>query len=246
MCVANGLNCTVPGPDFNGTGSCDCTTFSDCGTCRQDPGCAWCQGGASGAPKCINKGTEPTCILATSCEFYCNNISQSCATCIPQPGCAWCGDKNKCVDGRTPSCMVTHTCPNCDHRYCDPCVDSFGCAWCANTQICSALPVGSGCTINNQCESYCQGYSGCGSCNQVPGCGWCDSQNVCVDVDKSSCAVVHICGTTPIPPAPTCGFDGGAFVGGMFLVIGVIVLIVLAVIFYRWKTGKKILYTELR
>jgi len=55
-----------------------------------------------------------------------------------------------------------------------------------------------------------------------------------------------MCGATPIPPAQQCGFDGGAFVGGMFLVIGLIVLAVLAFLFYRWKTGKKLLYTELR
>lgn len=43
-----------------------------------------------------------------------------------------------------------------------------------------------------------------------------------------------------------CGFDGAAFVGGMFLVIGCIFIAVLAYIFYRWKTGKHILYTELK
>jgi hypothetical protein len=65
-------------------------------------------------------------------------------------------------------------------------------------------------------------------------------------MDVSSCPVAHLCGSTPLPPPQQCAFDGGAFVGGMFLVIGLIVLVVLAVIFYRWKTGKKLLYTELR
>jgi len=68
-----------------------------------------------------------------------------------------------------------------------------------------------------------------------------------VDADKNKqCLITHTCGSTPVPPAQECNFDGGAFVGGMFLVIGLIVLVVLAVIFYRWKTGKKVLYTELR
>jgi multidrug resistance efflux pump len=32
----------------------------------------------------------------------------------------------------------------------------------------------------------------------------------------------------------------------MFLVIGLIVVAGVAYLFYRWKTGRKILYTELR
>jgi len=51
---------------------------------------------------------------------------------------------------------------------------------------------------------------------------------------------------TPIIPGKTGGFDGGSYVGGMFTVIGLIVVAGAAYLFYRWKTGKKILYTELR
>jgi len=53
---------------------------------------------------------------------------------------------------------------------------------------------------------------------------------------------MHTCG----PQNNQCGFDGGAFVGGMFLVIGIVLLAVGGWMFYRWKTGKKILYTELK
>jgi hypothetical protein len=49
-----------------------------------------------------------------------------------------------------------------------------------------------------------------------------------------------------VGPSGKCGFDGGSFVGGMFLVIGLIVVGGAAYLFYRWKTGRKILYTELR
>jgi len=61
---------------------------------------------------------------------------------------------------------------------------------------------------------------------------------------KGTCKSVET--NTCDAPSLKGGFDGGAFVGGMFLVIGLIVLGVLAFIIYRWKTGKKILYTELR
>jgi len=69
-----------------------------------------------------------------------------------------------------------------------------------------------------------------------------------MDVDKATCGTIWLysCDPTPIKPVPKCAFDGGAFVGGMFLVIGVIVLGAVAFIVYRWKTGRKILYTELR
>jgi len=71
-----------------------------------------------------------------------------------------------------------------------------------------------------------------------------------MDVDKSKgkcdTLIAHSCDPTPISPPQKCGFDGGSFVGGMFLVIGVIVVGGVAYLFYRWKTGRKILYTELR
>jgi hypothetical protein len=82
------------------------------------------------------------------------------------------------------------------------------------------------------------------------GCGWCPSSpgSKCLDVDKSKCGGLwaHSCQPTPIAPPQKCGFDGGSFVGGMFLVIGLIVVAGVAYLFYRWKTGRKILYTELR
>jgi len=70
-----------------------------------------------------------------------------------------------------------------------------------------------------------------------------------VDVDKAACSglFAHACQSAPVtPPKSGGGFDGGSFVGGMFLVIGLIVIGGAAYLFYRWKTGRKILYTELR
>jgi len=44
----------------------------------------------------------------------------------------------------------------------------------------------------------------------------------------------HSCKATP---AEKCGFDGGAFVGGMFLGIGLIAIGIGGYLFYRWKVG---------
>jgi len=42
------------------------------------------------------------------------------------------------------------------------------------------------------------------------------------------------------------GFDAGSFVGGMFLVIGLIVLGGGAFVVYKWKFSNRPSYTELR
>lgn len=44
-------------------------------------------------------------------------------------------------------------------------------------------------------------------------------------------------------PADNCGFNGGAFVGGMFLMGGIILLGIIGYAFYRWRTGNRIQYT---
>jgi len=42
-----------------------------------------------------------------------------------------------------------------------------------------------------------------------------------------------------------CGFDGGAFVGGMFLVIGIAILGGGGFAFYKYRTGKAASYNQL-
>jgi len=59
------------------------------------------------------------------------------------------------------------------------------------------------------------------------------------------CFYTHTCSKKDLK-VPGCGFNGGAFVGGMFLVIGIIVLIAGIYFFYRWKTGRKFDYRELK
>jgi hypothetical protein len=43
----------------------------------------------------------------------------------------------------------------------------------------------------------------------------------------------------------SCEFDGGAFVGGMFLGIGLVAIGIGAFLFYRWKMGSRPGYSEL-
>jgi len=119
--------------------------------------------------------------------------------------------------------------------------------WCEQTGTCQSKKF-SKCNgpIALSCPNYCHAFETCGTCNSKPGCGWCATGH-CLDVDSETCGSLYVHACDPEPIIPThCGFDAGAFVGGMFLVIGLIVLGVLAFIVYRWKTGNKILYTELK
>jgi len=72
---------------------------------------------------------------------------------------------------------------------------------------------------------------------------WCDDTQYCVDEDRNTgCLVAHTC----VNSKPTCGFDGGAFVGGMFLIIGLMVLGGGGYAFYRYKNGQKTNYSTLQ
>jgi len=77
----------------------------------------------------------------------------------------------------------------------------------------------------------------------MSGCGWCDSTGQCVDADQSTCLLAHTCSSTN--NGKSCEFDGGAFVGGMFLGIGLVAIGIGGFLFYRWKMGKKPGYSEL-
>jgi len=90
------------------------------------------------------------------------------------------------------------------------------------------------------CDAYCGYFTDCGSCNVIPGCNWCNDVNLCVDADQSSCSVASGCGFG------SCAFDGGAFVGGMILGIGLVAIGIGGFLFYRYKTGQKATYSELK
>jgi len=76
----------------------------------------------------------------------------------------------------------------------------------------------------------------------VTGCGWCQTSGTCNDVasDNSGCTYSPICGL------PECKFAGGTFVGGMFLILGVVLLAGGAIWLYKWKNSKQVMYSELK
>jgi len=237
--------CNGTQPVYNYTTTCPCAANRDCPNCQATDGCSWCEDST-----CLNQCTGPKVL---SCAAYCNAAATTCDQCTATPGCAWCAPLGTCVDAATSPCPYTYSCPMCSAAtYCDTCL-SFGgdCTWCENTQDCQ--PTGTGCLAALNCVAFCNQFSSCTECNKVRGCGWCDDTNVCGDVSTTNCFYSHTCNAPPPPtptpsptPAPKCGFNGGAFVGGMFFVIGVAVLIVGAYLFYRWRTGRKFDYRELK
>jgi len=239
-CSSVDATCTI-GPGYNKTTTCPCTVYKDCASCSIADSCKWCQ----------NLGCEPSsttnCLVAPNCNGYCSQQGNvSCTKCNSLNGCGWCSKTRSCVDIQVTDCLLMHNCENCEeHKYCDPCTDDSNCIWCETTRSCQSQQWGTCNLATHTCPTYCQFFKGCSDCNNAPGCGWCNENSQCIDVLKGTCQGlwVHTC---ELPLVQKCGFDGGAFVGGMFLVIGLIVLAALAYIIYRWKTGRKILYTELR
>jgi len=65
----------------------------------------------------------------------------------------------------------------------------------------------------------------------------------CADMNRANCFFSHSCSEEP---TGKCGFDSASFVGGMFLVTGVGIVGVVAFVFYKWKTGPRATYTELK
>jgi len=236
--------CNGTQPIYNYTTTCPCSANRDCPNCQATDGCNWCEDST-----CLDVCTGPKVL---SCAAYCSSAATTCDQCVVAPGCAWCSSNKKCVDAATSPCDYAFSCPVCNAAtYCDTCL-SFGgdCIWCEDTQDCQ--PVGTNCLAALNCVDYCSQFTMCDSCNKVKGCGWCDDIQMCGDVSSTNCFYAHTCSTPPTPPPPPtpeekkCGFNGAAFVGGMFFVIGVAVLIIGAYLFYRWRTGRKFDYRELK
>jgi len=214
--------------------TCPCEANQDCSSCLGDDRCYWC----NDAQVCKNWGYP--CAPARDCTNFCKTNGDTCASCNNIDGCVWCADTLTCTDEKAATCMLTHTCPNCaDHQYCDPCLDVSGCQWCDESETCLELTDNSCTFMSHSCTSYCSFATTCDSCNGMRGCAWCESGN-CVDVASTNCLIAHSCAA-----AETCGFDGGAFVGGMFLSWGLLALGVGGWFFYRWKVANKRAYTEL-
>jgi len=233
-CMNTGMTCQMPAH------TCPCDDNNDCTSCLEDisQGCAWCE--TPGGGTCT--GTPGDCLVAHNCNQYCGEQGTTCDSCVGLNGCAWCETSATCVDSSDTSCnFLSHACPDCgSHHYCDTCQDA-GCVWCQNGE-CRRKGDTASCTViqAGNCDSYCGYFGECASCNVIPGCNWCDDIATCVDSDISSCHVALGCGF------PGCGFDGGAFVGGMFLGIGLVAIGIGGFLFYRWKTGSRAAYSELK
>jgi len=238
-CVkTNGGGCALPPLT-----TCPCSFQTNCQQCNADfQGCLWCEATAT----CISGTNTSSCPIpheGHSCSQYCAEQGSSCDDCNNVPGCGWCRQTHTCVDITVSPCMYVHDCPNCGTLgMCSSCLATEGCVWCTNTETCESIG-SSACLVAHSCNSYCGLFTDCHNCGRKKGCGWCEDSNTCVDASSSTCLLVHSCTSTN----QNCGgFDGGSFVGGMFLVIGIIALSVGGYIFYRWRVGKRVTYTELR
>jgi len=240
VCTANNGTCKN-GPVYNATTTCPCATNRDCPSCQSNGGCDWC---ASGQCDVQGSCTGPK---VTTCMGYCYNVSSTCSGCVASKGCAWCGLTQQCVDTTTSLCPFSYSCPMCEAAgYCDICLNYTDCQWCDDTKSCK--PTGTGCFASHTCSNYCDTYTSCTSCSMARGCGWCDDTQSCNDLSTSTCFLSHTCSAPNPPPVvpPKCGFNGGSFVGGMFFVIALVVLCVGGYLFYRWRTGRKFDYRELK
>jgi len=224
--------------------TCPCSYQTTCYQCNSDSvgGCQWCEASATCLPS-ANFSVCPVPHGGHSCQTYCRETGTSCESCNSVPGCGWCKESSQCVDISVSPCMYTHSCPNCGPLgMCASCLATEGCVWCTNSESCEAVD-SSSCLAAHSCNAYCGLSQDCRSCARKKGCGWCEESSACVDASSSACLLAHSCFT---PSGSSCGFDGGSFVGGMFLVIGIIVISGGGYLFYRWRVGSKVSYTELR
>jgi len=251
QCVSNNATCLGPQPIYNFTTQCPCAANHDCDNCLATFGCDWCMVG-----ECSENCDGPNVL---NCNVYCSETSATCDGCVTTDGCAWCSLTHQCVDSTTSSCDYTYACPNCNiSSYCDTCLSVTECQWCEGINQCK--PLGTTCQVATSCAAFCAQQTTCTTCSNTRGCAWCADTNVCADINTATCFMTHTCTIPPPPPPPSttgttgsptpspsphCKFDGGAFVGGMFFVVGLIIIGVGAYVFYRWRTGRRTNYTEL-
>jgi len=222
------------GNSDNFTTGCACSESKDCPTCRNNFGCNWCADGS-----CSDTCPGP---IAFSCSLWCASVGPTCPECLAVTGCGWCKQTQSCLDPSTSSCLLAHTCPTCPVRtFCDTCLQDENCVWCSQQKSCEIK--GTACLMAHTCESYCNGITSCDACNQLQGCVWCGDSKICADVSTATCFFAHTC----VPDnGSSCGFNGGAFVGGMFLVIVLAGILGAGWAFYQWRSGARVHYTELK
>lgn len=224
--------------------TCPCSDNPDCQACSATNGCHWCASTAT----CVRTSQSECPIPHTGCDSYCKvNGSAGCSACVNLRGCGWCSDTAECRDVDVAACQMTPTCANCGgYSYCSACSNDPGCNWCSNTKSCQ--PVRSvNCLVPHTCDNYCAlQSSSCTACLSTPGCGWCDDSSTCVSSDTATCFLSHTCASQTVVVSKKGGFNAASFVGGMFLVIGILALALVAFFIYRWKVNQRANYTELK
>lgn len=221
--------------------TCPCSDQQDCFGCSNTGGCHWCVGEKA----CVNTNSSSCPIPITGCDGYCKEAGKAgCAACTNLAGCGWCNLQGECHDVNLATCLIAHTCSDCSkYNYCGTCSNDPGCNWCTNSDSCRTKGA-SECLIPHSCEAYCNTFTSCETCSTRKGCGWCEDKKSCVESDTTPCFLSHSCGGSPVQKSK--GFSAGSFVGGMFLVIGILALALVGYFVYRWKVNKRPAYTELK
>jgi len=116
---------------------------------------------------------------------------------------------------------------------CQSCNNADGCAWCSSDNpSCISTSAMSKCDglITHSCKATCNSYMNCAPCVNDENCGWCTTDAKCYPLTQGPT------GCTPLAHGcnfQQAGFDAGSFVGGMFLVIGIVVIGGLVFFLYR-------------
>jgi len=83
--------------------------------------------------------------------------------------------------------------------------------------------------------------NGCEECKLTRGCMWCKNRNTCEGKDLLKLGPLCDEDFTKTCPSSS-SFDGGSFAGGIFTVIGIVLVVGLAVLLYRY-CKKRVVYT---
>jgi len=227
---------------------CACDDMRTCGECSLIPGCAYCHGNSS----CINAtlvSDTDECRENCTCDIY-----RTCDVCNADGRCAWCSDTEEgACQAREATC--THPVLNCNDmcqtRYeCTGCMATPGCGWCADyNDQCMNLETGNCDTFAASCPEDCGARVNCDACVGVNGtsCKWCDDDmgRRCLHTHLQGCLNpwVEKCANEPCKSGSS-GFNAGSFFGGMFLIVGIfLVLGCIILVWIRVVKGKRIGYS---
>jgi len=208
----------------------ECEKNTDCRSCgRYENECFWCKEKRS----CLHIG-HIGCYPADSCP--CEDYT-ACHSCSNTGSCTWCGDQELCIEStnKTYQCTREDQCLCEVNPTCGACMGDPTCGWCDSSKSC-VHKMGTACGLSQSCEFSCsRAAHSCEVCAKVAGCGWCPAHQTCMDINtlRSVCAVTTQCPVAPVPCPKK--FDGGSFVGGMFLSIGIGILGLAGFVFYRKK-----------